>query len=143
MTGLVDGHSVSVGGPSMLDEHGARPLAETVIWQRQGAIILHVLRDGVVIGAIGLADEIREESRQAVDTLHQQGIEVVMITGDAEAVARSVAAELGIDRVFAGVHPEDKARKELQQATPPVPQTVETVKEDIQWAKTQTGSAGK
>ena len=116
VTGLVDGHRFGVGGPSMLDEHGARPLAETVIWQRQGAIILHVLRDGVVIGAIGLADEIREESRQAVDTLHQQGIEVVMITGDAEAVARSVAAELGIDRVFAGVHPEDKARKvaELQ-----------------------------
>ncbi|WP_240607017.1 heavy metal translocating P-type ATPase [Cryobacterium aureum] len=117
VTGLVDGHSVSVGGPSMLDEHGARPLAETVAWQSQGAIILHVLRDGVVIGAIGLADEVREESRQAVDALHRRGIEVVMITGDAQAVAQSVAAELGIDRVFAGVHPEDKARKvaELQQ----------------------------
>ncbi|SDM79239.1 Cu2+-exporting ATPase [Cryobacterium flavum] len=116
VTGLVDGHSVSVGGPSMLDEHGARPLPETVAWQRQGAIILHVLRDGVVVGAIGLADEIREESRQAVDALHRLDIEVVMITGDAEAVAQSVAAELGIDRVFAGVHPEDKARKvaELQ-----------------------------
>ncbi|WP_422386311.1 HAD-IC family P-type ATPase [Cryobacterium luteum] len=114
VTGLVDGHSVSVGGPSMLDEHGARPLAETAAWQSQGAIILHVLRDGVVIGAIGLADEIREESRQAVDALHRQGIEVVMITGDAEAVAQSVAAQLGIDRVFAGVHPEDKARKVLE-----------------------------
>ena len=117
VTGLVDGHSVSVGGPSMLDENGAQPLAETLAWQSQGAIILHVLRDGVVIGAIGLADEIREESRQAVDALQRQGIEVVMITGDAEAVARSVAGELGIDRVFAGVHPGDKARKvsELQQ----------------------------
>ena len=116
VTGLIDGHSVSVGGPNMLDEHGAAPLAETEAWQSQGAIILHVLRDGEVIGAIGLADEIREESRQAVDALHRQGIEVVMITGDAEAVAKSVAAELGIDRVFAGVHPEDKARKvaELQ-----------------------------
>nr|WP_241980020.1 heavy metal translocating P-type ATPase [Cryobacterium glaciale] len=117
VTGLVDGRRIGVGGPSMLNEHGAQPLAETVPWQSQGAIILHVLRDGVVIGAIGLADEIREESVQAVDALHRQGIEVVMITGDAEAVARSVAGELGIDRVFAGVHPEDKARKvaELQQ----------------------------
>ncbi|TFC81862.1 heavy metal translocating P-type ATPase [Cryobacterium sp. TMS1-20-1] len=116
VTGLVDGRRIGVGGPNMLDEHGAAPLAETEAWQNQGAIILHVLRDGEVIGAIGLADEIREESRQAVDALHRQGIEVVMITGDAEAVARSVAAELGIDRVFAGVHPEDKARKvtELQ-----------------------------
>nr|WP_198416444.1 heavy metal translocating P-type ATPase [Cryobacterium sp. Hh38] len=116
VTGLVDGRRIGVGGPNMLDEHGAAPLAETDAWQSQGAIILHVLRDGEVIGAIGLADEIREESRQAVDALHRQGIEVVMITGDAEAVAQSVAAELGIDRVFAGVHPEDKARKvaELQ-----------------------------
>ncbi|TFD59128.1 HAD family hydrolase [Cryobacterium suzukii] len=116
VTALVDGHSVSVGGPSMLDEHGAAPQAETVAWQSQGAIILHVLRDGEVVGAIGLADEIREESRQAVDALHRRGIEVVMITGDAQAVAESVAAELGIDRVFANVHPEDKARKvaELQ-----------------------------
>jgi Cu2+-exporting ATPase len=69
-----------------------------------------------VVGAIGLADEIRQESRQAVDALHALGIQVVMITGDAEAVAQSVAHELGIDRVFAGVHPEDKAAKvtELQ-----------------------------
>ena len=117
VTGLVEGHRVNVGGPSLLHENGAQPLAETVAWQNQGAIILHVLRDGVVIGAIGLADAIREESRQAVAALHRLGVEVVMITGDAEAVARSVAGELGIDRVFAGVHPEDKARKviELQQ----------------------------
>ena len=114
VTGLVEGHRVGVGGPSLLNENGARPLAETVAWQNQGAIILHVLRDGVVIGAIGLADAIREESRQAVGALHRLGIEVVMITGDAEAVARSVAAELGIDRVFAGVHPEDKSRKVIE-----------------------------
>ena len=65
----------------------------------------------VVIGALALADEVREESRQAVDALHKLGIEVVMITGDAHAVAESVAAQLGIDRVFAGVRPEDKAAK--------------------------------
>ncbi len=56
-----------------------------------------------------LADEIREESRRAVDALHARTVQVVMITGDAEAVARSVAGELGIDRYFAGVRPEDKA----------------------------------
>jgi Cu2+-exporting ATPase len=69
-----------------------------------------------VIGALRLADEIRPESRDAVDGLHAAGAQVVMITGDAQAVADSVAAELGIDRVFAGVRPEDKAAKvaELQ-----------------------------
>ncbi len=67
-------------------------------------------------GALALADEIRPESRQAVDALHALGIEVVMITGDAAPVASAVASKLGIDRVFAGVRPEDKAAKvaELQ-----------------------------
>jgi Cu2+-exporting ATPase len=116
VTATVDSRNVSVGGPTMVREHDAEPLPETEAWKDQGAIILHVLADGDVIGAIGLADEVREESRQAVDALHALGIQVVMITGDAEAVATSVAAELGIDRVFAGVHPEDKAEKvaELQ-----------------------------
>src|SRR5699024_6231265 len=65
--------------------------------------------DGAVIGALRLADEIRPESHEAVVALHAAGVQVVMITGDAQAVADTVAAELGIDRVFAGVRPEDKA----------------------------------
>lgn len=68
-----------------------------------------MLADGAVIGALRLADEIRAESHDAVAALHAAGVQVVMITGDAQAVADSVAAELGIDRVFAGVRPEDKA----------------------------------
>ncbi|CQD02396.1 copper/silver-translocating P-type ATPase [Mycolicibacterium conceptionense] len=78
--------------------------------------MLHVLVDGEPAGALALADEIRSESREAVDALHALGIEVVMITGDAAPVAAAVASELGIDRVFAGVRPEDKAAKvaELQ-----------------------------
>lgn len=116
VTGTIDGHQVSVGGPHLLTNHGVSPLDASEPWKREGAIILHVLRDGVVIGAIGLADEVREESRQAVDALRARGIQVVMITGDAQAVAEAVAADLGIDRVFAGVRPEDKAAKvaELQ-----------------------------
>ncbi|MGV8912144.1 MAG: heavy metal translocating P-type ATPase [Rhodoglobus sp.] len=114
----VDGATISVGGPSMLRQHNQDAVDETTAWAEQGAIILHVLSDGRVIGAIGLADEVREDSRQAIDALHDKGITVVMITGDADAVAQSVAAELGIDRVFSGVHPEDKASKvaELQKA---------------------------
>ncbi len=114
VAGIVAGASVSVGGPSMLSAHSAQPLSETAAWEEDGAIILHVLRDGSVIGALGLADEIRPESRHAVDALHSLGIQVVMITGDAEAVAQSVAHQLGIDRVFAGVHPQDKAAKVVQ-----------------------------
>jgi Cu2+-exporting ATPase len=69
-----------------------------------------------VVGAFALADAIRPESREAVDALHRRGIEVVMITGDAEPVARAVGRELGVDQVIAGVRPEDKDAKvaELQ-----------------------------
>ena len=73
--------------------------------------------DDEIIGAFALEDEIRPEARQAVVELHDIGIErVVMITGDARQVAESVAAELGIDEVFAEVLPEDKQNKvaELQ-----------------------------
>ena len=114
VTGTVGGNRISVGGPSMLASHNSSAMTETTAWENDGEIILHVLRNGTVVGAIGLADEIRPESQPAVDALHTLGIQVVMITGDAEAVARSVAAQLGIDRVFAGVHPEDKAAKVIE-----------------------------
>jgi Cu2+-exporting ATPase len=107
---------VRVGGPRLLAEAGQAELEATAAWHAEGAIVLHVLVDGTVAGALALADEIRQESRQTVDALRGLNIEVVMITGDAEPVARSVAAQLGIERVFAGVRPEDKAARvaELQ-----------------------------
>ncbi|MCI2266378.1 heavy metal translocating P-type ATPase [Sediminivirga luteola] len=112
----VDGTVIEVGGPYLLDQHQRDELTIADTWRDEGAIILHVLADGEVIGALRLADEIRPESREAVDALHAAGVQVVMITGDAQAVADTVAKDLGIDRVFAGVRPEDKAAKvaELQ-----------------------------
>ncbi|PWJ24568.1 Cu2+-exporting ATPase [Branchiibius hedensis] len=108
---------VEVGGPALLDARGASELPIVQQWQADGAIVLHVLVDGGVIAALRLADEIRPESRQAVDALHARGIEVVMITGDAAAVANSVGDALGVDRVYAQVRPQDKAHRvaELQQ----------------------------
>jgi Cu2+-exporting ATPase len=111
VTAMVGGRQVRVGGPRLLADAGEHELPEAGPWREEGAIVLHVLVDGVVAGALALSDEIREESREAVDALHKLGIQVVMITGDAQAVADSVAAQLGIDRVFAGVRPEDKAAK--------------------------------
>jgi Cu2+-exporting ATPase len=116
VTATVDGSEVRVGGPRLLAETGQTELEAAAAWHAEGAIVLHVLVDGTVAGALALADEIRDESRQTVDALRRLDIEVVMITGDAEPVARSVAAQLGIERVFAGVRPEDKAARvaELQ-----------------------------
>jgi Cu2+-exporting ATPase len=107
---MVDGRQIRVGGPRLLEEIGTEEVAAAGS-PEDGAIILHVVRDGVVIGVVKLADEIRPESREAVDALHKLGIQVVMLTGDAESVARSVGRDLGVDRVFAGVRPEDKSAK--------------------------------
>ncbi|KAA0916514.1 heavy metal translocating P-type ATPase [Dietzia sp. ANT_WB102] len=105
----VDGRRVQVGGPYLLEQEDARELPVADDWREDGAIILHVLVDGTVAGALRLVDEVRTESRAAVEALHERGLEVVMITGDADAVAASVSDELGIDRYFSGVRPEDKA----------------------------------
>ena len=120
VTATVDGATVTVGGPVLLRESGLRvpdAIAERVNrWQDRGAAVLYVLRGGEVSGALALEDEIRAESRQAVDHLHDLGVKVVMITGDARQVADAVGADLGIDEVFAEVLPEDKdkAVAELQ-----------------------------
>ena len=114
VTADVDGHRISVGGPAMLREHQLSALPITPQWQADGAIVLHVLLDGQPVGALALADEVRAESREAVDALHALGKHVMMITGDAEEVARTVAAELLIDQVLAGVRPEDKGDKVKQ-----------------------------
>src|SRR5699024_284018 len=107
----VEGTVIEVGGPYLLAQRDQTELSIAAKWRDEGAIILHVLAEGKVIGALRLADEIRPESRDAVDALHAHDVQVVMITGDAQAVADTVAKELGIDRVFAGVRPEDKAAK--------------------------------
>jgi P-type Cu2+ transporter len=119
--GRVDGNTVAIGGPALLREHNADVSGElgdaVKSWKQRGAAVLHVLRDGEVVGAFALEDQVRAESRAAVDALHERGVKVAMITGDARQVADAVAADLGIDEVFAEVLPEDKDAKvaELQQ----------------------------
>jgi P-type Cu2+ transporter len=108
----LDGSVVGVGGPTMLRELDLPvPDAirkETDAWNERGAAVLHVVRDGTVIGAFALQDQVRPESIEAVAELQEEGIRVVMITGDAQPVANAVGDELGIDEVFAQVLPEKK-----------------------------------
>jgi Cu2+-exporting ATPase len=105
----VDGHSVAVGGPRLLDELGLDRLPETDAWANEGHTVLHVVTDGRIAGAIALEDEVRPESHEAIRELHARGLKVAMITGDSQAVADSVAKRLGIDEVAAQVLPADKA----------------------------------
>ena len=77
----------------------------------QGKTIIYVITENSLLGAIALADIIREESREAVKSLRDFGIKTAMITGDSEDVAKWVAGELGIDEYFAKVLPEQKSEK--------------------------------
>jgi Cu2+-exporting ATPase len=113
--GVVGGHEVSVGGRSLLEQYrGAvdgRHGKEIETENKKGKTVIYVLKDGQPIGAIALADVIREESREAIRELKSMGIDVGMVTGDSEDVAAWVAGELGISEVFARVLPEMKAEK--------------------------------
>jgi Cu2+-exporting ATPase len=110
----LDGTRLAVGRPGLLRDRGldlpGDLREESEPWRRRGASVLYLVRDGTVEGAFALEDEVRPEAREAVDRLHELGIRVALITGDARQVADAVAAELGIDEVFAEVLPEDKER---------------------------------
>ncbi len=118
--GRVDGRLLAVGGPNFLVQRSidapARfsDFAEAAAAQGQG--VVYLIDGGRVLAAFAVADAIRPESHAAVQHLHELGIEVAMLTGDAPAVANAVARQLGIDIVFAQVLPEAKAAKiqELQ-----------------------------
>jgi Cu2+-exporting ATPase len=105
--------TVHVGGPRLMQElevaaEGALA-TEMGGWADEGRTVMAVVRDGALIGAVSVEDEIRPESVEAVRLLHDLGVRVAMITGDAQSVADSVARRIGIDEVAAQVLPADKA----------------------------------
>ncbi len=109
----VDGRRIQVGGPRLLGDTGAQVPAEIASqadgWSAEGRTVLYVIDGTGVLGAVAVEDEIRPESVEAVNRLHAMGLRVAMITGDAQAVADSVARRIGIDEVAAQVLPADKA----------------------------------
>lgn len=117
---IVNGTAVYAGGPRLLEYLEIQlPQAIADFSQaagEKGQAVIYLIRDEAVIAAFALADVIRQESREAIQKLHDMGIEVAMLTGDSQDVAKAVAAELNIDRYFAEVLPEDKDKKvsELQ-----------------------------
>lgn len=111
----VEGRNLQVGGPNLLQRLGAKPGADLIGFAEEVALrgqgVIYLVEDGRALAAFGVADAVRPESAEAVRRLHENGIEVIMLTGDADAVARSVARELEIDTVFAQVLPEQKAER--------------------------------
>jgi Cu2+-exporting ATPase len=115
---VVDGRQFLVGGPALLrhlDVH-VEPAFQAAIDRAaaRGQSSVTMVEGNLPLAVFAVADAIREESREAVQRLHDVHVEVVMMTGDAKAVANAVASELGIDAVFAEVLPDQKASKVKQ-----------------------------
>lgn len=106
------GEEVLVGKPDWLAGHGIAlgPLAERREAMEEAAqTVIAVARGGRLLGLVGIADEVKQDAREAVEWLRQAGVESVLITGDNERTARAVAAEVGIEDVRAQVLPQEKA----------------------------------
>ncbi len=118
---VVKGRQLLLGGPALLRQLDTQVdptlLAAIERAAARGQSAITMVEGRTPLAVFAIADAVREESREAVQRLHEQGIEVIMMTGDAQAVAQTVATDLGIDTVFAEVLPDEKASKvkEVQQ----------------------------
>jgi Cu2+-exporting ATPase len=111
--GTINGQHYRVGRPEWVAElklqFSASLQAGLKEIESRGESAIVLFSDRQALAVFGLADRVRENARKAIDRLHEMGIETVMITGDAEVVAKTVAADLKIDRYYARVLPQDKA----------------------------------
>jgi Cu2+-exporting ATPase len=113
-----EGKEVYVGGPRLLEMLSLtlpKPLADFESQANEkGQSVVHLIVGDQAAASFALADVIRPESKTAVQKLHQMGVQVAMLTGDSQAVAKAVAEELGIDTYFAEVLPENKDQKIIE-----------------------------
>lgn len=112
VTGVVDGHQVAIGNVRLLEDTGItveslKDKAEELRREAQTAMFLAI--DGKIGGILGVADPIKASTPEAIETLHKEGVKIVMLTGDSQTTAKAVARKLDIDDVIAEVLPEQKA----------------------------------
>jgi P-type Cu+ transporter len=114
VTGIVNDHSIALGNASLLADLGIEHSTVATFAEQlggDGQTVMLVAVDGRVAGTIGVADPIKSSTPDAVRALHQEGVRIVMLTGDSRATADVVAAKLGIDEVRAQVLPAAKAEE--------------------------------
>ncbi|MDQ7781859.1 MAG: copper-translocating P-type ATPase [Desulfomonilaceae bacterium] len=119
VTGTVDGVKVTLGNRKLLEDQGIEVqslMEQSTSMRQEGRTVMYVGVDGEPAGLLGVADPIKDTTPKAIEQLHNEGIRIVMLTGDSEATAKAVANKLGIDEVKAEVLPEQKAAavKKLQ-----------------------------
>jgi P-type Cu+ transporter len=111
--GTINGQRVILGNPKFLDESGidASKMTEQADQLRKdGQTVMFVAIDGQFAGLLGVVDPIKESSAEAIRLLHNDGVQIIMLTGDNRSTAEAVGRKLGIDRIEAEVLPEDKNR---------------------------------
>jgi len=112
--GTVEGRDVLLGNAKLLRDHDIDVGPLTTHWERlaeAGKTPMFVAVDGAAAGLVAVADTIKEDSRDAIESLRKMGLEVVMITGDNQRTAAAIARQVGIERVLSDVLPEDKAHE--------------------------------
>ena len=119
VTGVVEGRQIALGNIKLLQDRGIDVgdlPAQADALRAEGQTVMLLGVDGRAAGLIGVADPIKSTTAEAISLLHEEGIEIVMLTGDSRKTAEAVAAKLGIDRVQAEVLPDQKAAviKQLQ-----------------------------
>ncbi|OYP34171.1 heavy metal translocating P-type ATPase [Rhodopirellula sp. MGV] len=120
VTAKVDQSTILIGSRKLLEQNSinldsARETQSSDL-QSAGATVVYVARDNQAMGMIAISDPIKDSTPSALESLHELGLRVVMLTGDAEPTAKAVANQLGLDEVHAGISPEEKQRhvSELQ-----------------------------
>jgi Cu+-exporting ATPase len=119
VTGTVEGRTVALGNLKLFEELGIAPgelPARAEVLRGDGQTVMLLAIDGKAAGLLGVADPVKESTAEAIRALHEEGVQVIMLTGDNRITAEAVAKKLGIDRVEAEVLPEQKADivKQLQ-----------------------------
>lgn len=119
VTGQINGHVVTLGNIKLLEDLGINPgelVGKAEDMRSEGQTVMFVIIDGKIIGLLGVADPIKETTAEAIQKLHEEGVKVVMLTGDSKTTARAVAKRLEIDEVIAEVLPDQKVEnvKKLQ-----------------------------
>ncbi|MEE4377144.1 MAG: heavy metal translocating P-type ATPase [Candidatus Competibacteraceae bacterium] len=146
VTGQVDDRQVALGNRALLQTLNIDPgelEGEAERLRAEGQTVMFVIVDGEIAGLIGVADPIKETTPGAIEALHAEGLDIVMLTGDSETTARAVAQKLGLDQVIAGVLPDQKAEKvkALQQEGKRVAMAGDGVNDAPALAQAQVGIA--
>ena len=146
VVGKVDGSTVALGNQALMEELSVviERLADKAENLRQeGQTVMYVAIDGRAMGLIGVADPVKSSTAEALEALHREGMQIVMLTGDNQTTANAVARRLGIDRVLAEVLPDQKAAaiKQLQQSGRRVAMAGDGINDAPALAQAQVGIA--